>query len=168
MDVELTGKTIQSVQDPAPGDDGAPDGSRLILHFTDGTHVMLEGDDYLSVSALTNDDLEALRTKQAEHEQKEQDRKAERNRWLALTCEQRQARLITRRASESPSQKMMRTIIRDDLRRANEVSWWIDGGKARTVKDPCDKCEETACPNAQTRQIPPFTPRRTRTKARRT
>lgn len=185
MNPLFAGKTIQRTETHPPSPyDGKPDQGRIVLHFTDGTMIELigEGDDYdNSISAQTLEPAEHHRrlTLATEHQKAVEQRKRDREAWLNLTCQERETELAAKRADENPVNAMIRKIYGREIRQILTTSGSIlHGQAARTVHDPCPKCEETSCPNAPTRHIPARGPMvyttsdltlapQTRTKARR-
>jgi len=148
----IDGKTISSIQENAPNPHtGRPGQSIMLLHFTDGTALGINGggddcDDWISHELLTSEQVH----KRAQLAQKHKDDLAEQTRkreaWMALTCEQR--------AQRQPKPSTDNLLLDEQWRRYALEDLARSVGSTQ-VNLPCTKCGETQCSNAPTRQLKP-------------
>jgi hypothetical protein len=143
----LAGKAVDRIERDAPSPHtGEADGSRLLLHFTDGTALEIVGgggdcDGWINDALLSSDDLAARRRKSEEYAADQRAKAREREEWMALTCEERAAR----RVPEPEFEGLYGNLLYESM-----LALWPG---ERTIKLRCPECGETACPNAPTKTV---------------
>lgn len=156
MDDLLAGKTIDRIETSPPNDhNGEPDPARLILYLTDGSMVEIIGggddcDEWITIHPLSDGELAKRSLKAAEREQEAKDRKLKHKAWMALTCEERQAEIATRKPDLFGS--ALKSMWLDAIYDQQRPTW--AGTPEHTLTYPCPKCHEQECPNAPKRVIP--------------
>lgn len=152
----MEGKMVGLVETPIPNPyDGSPDESRIVLHFTDGTSVEIKGggddcDDWVEIEALSHSEQLERAHKAVDYEREQEEGRIKRREWIALSCEERKAKLAERKPGDLIMEDAMLSMLNDSF----EPRATFYDQPERTVHDPCPKCRERECPNAPTRVIP--------------
>lgn len=155
------GKTIAWIdENPADPEYGGDDEGTLIIHFTDGTALKIEGHSYdpvsLSPEPMSQEDVR--RRALAVQGQREQKRlkNLERQEWLAVSCDERAARVAAREAKMSPFARLIRDTYVDAyaglLQDSNRMVYGDQ--PERRYRVPCTRCHERSCENATEKVAP--------------
>lgn len=155
------GKTIAWIdENPTDPKYGGDDEGTLIIHFTDGTALQVEGHSYESVSMSTEpmSQEDVRRRALAVQGQREQTRlkRDQRAEWLSITCDERTARIEAREAKMGPLALAMRETFAGayaDLIRDSNRMFWGDQPERR-YRVACKRCRERQCENATEKVVP--------------
>lgn len=158
-----SGKTIERIDsEPIDPEYGGVDRGTVIVYFTDGTALEIEGHSYeevdLSLTGLNTDDLAEREVKVSERLVEQRERERERAEWLALSCDERAAQRRAALAKQSPVHAAMSSMMADATTDMLAASRRLCGGDEMTVRLPCPRCGERQCENAPTRTLPAIEP----------
>lgn len=154
-----TGKTIARIDtEPIDADYGGIDHGTVLIYFTDGTALRIEGHSYESVDLeltdLTSDDLATRVAKVEQRLAEESERQHKREEWMALSCDERAAR----RVNEQAEVRGLRPIMNDAYEGVLtdmmvSMARQLHGAPSSTVRLPCANCGERRCENAPTKPV---------------
>lgn len=145
---EYAGRVVARVDDRPPDPDrGYPRDDMVVIHFTDGSALEVQGSSYEEVSQscalLSPADVRRRAQVAAGRREEKRLERLQRDEWRAISCDERAARNAAK-----PS---------DPLRDAIE-SLWINTSMLtlgeRKVRERCPRCRERFCENAPVRVIP--------------
>lgn len=148
------GKTVARIEESPtrPGSEQSDD--TVLIHFTDGTALVVAGSSYEEVSQSVGllDYAETRKWAAAAAGRREAERlsRLRREEHLAVSCQERARRREARRAEQKDwlfSEGMENWLINDILRTPSLI------GGDRTIHLPCETCGERQCPNAPTEVV---------------
>jgi hypothetical protein len=158
--MDAIGKTVKRIEEGPTGEYGYVEHDTVVIHFTDGTALKVEGSSYedvsQSVTVLGRREVNALaHAAQGRRETARIDR-LKRQEWLSISCEERGERKRAREAKMSPIAMVMRDTfmgaIADQIHASNRM--FFGDRPERRVRQPCENCAECLCPNAPVKIIP--------------
>jgi hypothetical protein len=141
---DLAAKVIERIEDNSPGlgDFDQDREDRFLIHFTDGTALEVtasggyDGEGYPDYELLDAAAIAERRAARKEFEEVQEQKRREREAWLALACSERARRLD--RNKYAPRGSLIPDAFSDVL---------LDS-IAPPSKDRCPRCRERECPNA--------------------
>lgn len=153
------GKTIARIDEsPRDPEYGGEDHGTVLIYFTDGTALKIEGSSYEEVSQhlepLSQADVRRRNAQvQGQREQARLDR-LRRQEWLSVSCDER----VRRRAARKPSKfgLLMDETMADSMidLMLSQRRMFYGESEPLTVRTPCPRCRERACENAGTKTYP--------------
>jgi hypothetical protein len=158
-DMDFAGKIVARIEEsPADPKYGTHSDDTLLIHFTDGTALRVEGSSYeevsLSFGAESRVDIMARQRAAAGQREKKRLARLQREEWLSISCDERAARKAKARDKASSD-----TLVSLELREAME-SLYIDHGRMlygqgpRAIRQRCPNCGERQCENAPVKEYP--------------
>lgn len=156
--MSVLGKTIARIdENPRDPDYGGEDHGSVILYFTDGTALHIEGHSYesvdLSLEPLSGADVRARNAQVQGQRERARLGRLKRQEWMAVSCEERQRRRVATEATRGPFALMMGKAMQDNYTDAMLASCRQVYGASRAVRLPCENCGERACENAPTKRV---------------
>lgn len=166
----MIGRTIARIEEsPTDPKYGDTRDDTLLIHFTDGTALRVEGHSHedvsLSFEIESPRELCARRNAAVGRREKARLRRLQREEWLSITCDERAERKARYEARLSAEGRGLRNIVSAEMHDAlldmyvssNRMLW---GDAERVVRLRCKNCGDRQCPNAPTKTLPaePYKP----------
>jgi hypothetical protein len=154
----MIGKTIAWIDEsPRDPEYGGEDSGTLLIHFTDGSALKIEGfsheDVDLGVEPLTSEEVRRRNVKVQGQREKARLGRLQRQEWLSVSCDERKRRRDARRAKSSSMSLLMNDEIADALfDNMLASSRMLYGSGSRTVRLRCPRCGERQCENAPVKE----------------
>lgn len=157
------GKTVLHIErEPVDPEYLSKDSGTVLVHFTDGSALKVEGASYESVTLHDEViDANAVRSYGAARREfafKNARAAAKQAKWLAMTCEQRCRRIAKReskRATTSAGHMLswvFQDSIKDMMMQQNRMLFGAPAARMRV--NPCLACGERECENAERTLVP--------------
>lgn len=163
--MDATGKTVARIEEQPTGEDGRREDETVLIHFTDGTALKIEGGSYEAVSQsvdlLDRAEVNEWQRRAMGRRETERLERLQRQEWLSISCEERGERKRAREAKMSPIARVMRDewggAMVDMMLAQSRLLYGVDE-KQQIVK-ACENCGERECPNATVEYIEARPPR---------